>query len=641
MESYGFMKVAVAAPELRVADVAFNVERIKEAAESAAENGANILLTPEMSLCGYTCEDLFLQEVLQRACLEGLSDLAEYTARFDMPLVVGLPLMTGDALYNAAVLLYRGSPRGAVPKTYIANYAEYYEKRRFSSGRGAPEEVTLSGETVPFGSLLFRLNGLCTVGIEICEDLWVPVPPSCELALAGANLILNPSASSEQVAKNDYRRELVKTESARLLSAYAYAGAGAGESTTDLVFSGASFIAENGEILAEGERFSTGTVVTYADVDFAKLRYERSRDVSFADCREKTAPRCRTVDLGDVPALDPARFGRSYSRYPFVPSDPGVREERCGEILKIQSAGLAKRLSHTGQSRLAVGVSGGLDSALALLVAVMAVKRLSLPAENVIAVTMPGFGTSERTHSNAFRLARALGVTAREVPITRAAAEHLRDIGHDGRRDVTYENAQARERTQVLMDIANMEGALLVGTGDLSEAALGWSTYNGDHMSMYGVNAGVPKTLVRYLVEYAAGKLGGEAEAALRDILATPVSPELLPPDKAGSISQKTEETIGPYALHDFFLYHFARYAAPPEKLLFLAERTFAGVYSPEEIKRCLELFIKRFFGNQFKRSCTPDAPKVGSVALSPRGDWRCPSDACCSVWTEALKDDR
>ena len=637
MNDFGFMKIACAVPELRVADVPFNCRKIRETVEMASQNGANLLLFPELSLCGYTCADLFFQDALLRACLEGLQGLCSFTAAYPMPVVVGVPLKNGDCLYNAAAVLYRSEILGVVPKSYIANYGEFAEKRWFAAGAEAEEEtIRLFGREVPFGRLLFRLNESCTMGIEICEDLWVTVPPSSFMALESANLILNPSASSEAVDKNTYRKDLVKNQSARCMCAYAYVSSGTGESSTDLVFGGSALVAENGTVLAEGERFAQAGSITYAVVDLQKLRAQRGANLTFYDSRRTFSPMYRVINCAPVPMLDLQYFSRLYPSLPFVPANTAQLAQNCAEALEIQAAGLAKRLRHTGLQKCVVGISGGLDSTLALLVCVQAAKMLQLPAANILGITMPGFGTTGRTYSNAVKLMRALGVTIREIDIKNACTGHLKDIGHDLQtHDVTYENAQARERTQILMDVANASGALLVGTGDLSEAAMGWCTYNGDHMSMYGVNAGVPKTLVRHLVDYLAVQNPGEIQDVLRDILDTPVSPELLPPDANGNIAQKTEDNIGPYALHDFFLYHFFRYGPTPEKLVFLAAQAFAGTYTEGQIRKWLAVFLKRFFSSQFKRSCTPDAPKVGSVSLSPRGDWHMPSDAECTVWME------
>ncbi|MBQ7288533.1 MAG: NAD(+) synthase [Clostridia bacterium] len=639
MNNFGFMKIACASPELRVANTKFNCAQIKSAIEMAAQNGANLLLTPELSLCGYTCADLFFQDTLLNGCLAALQEVCDFTSAYNMPVVVGAPLKNGNALYNAAVVLYQGRILGVVPKSYLANYGEFNEKRWFVPGEGATEtDIILFGQSVPFGKLLFRLNEHCTMGIELCEDLWVTVPPSSYMALSSANLILNPSASNDLVAKNQYRKDLVVNQSARCMCAYAFVSSGVGESTTDMVFGGASLIAENGTLLAEGERFSQNGSITYADVDLYKLRAQRYANPTFTDNRRACAQNYHVIACDSVPMMELKHFTRLYESTPFVPSDAVLCAQRCEEIFNMQAAALVKRLRHTGLNKCVVGISGGLDSTLALLVCVKAIALLELPLSNILGITMPGFGTTDRTYTNALRLMRVLGVTIREVDIKAACTGHLQDIGHDLKiHDVTYENAQARERTQILMDIANASGALLVGTGDLSEAAMGWCTYNGDHMSMYGVNAGVPKTLMRYMVDYVAGQSAGEIAAVLRDVLDTPVSPELLPPDENGNISQKTEDNIGPYELHDFFLYHFFRYGAAPKKIAFLAEKAFSGRYDAVQIQKWLAVFLKRFSVSQFKRSCTPDGPKVGSVSLSPRGDWRMPSDADFAVWMENI----
>ena len=641
MNNFGFMKIACATPKIRVANPKFNSEQIKMAIEMAAQNGANLLLSPELSISGYTCADLFFQDTLLDACLTALSDIRDFTASYSMPVVVGLPLKNGNALYNSAAILYKGEILGVVPKAYAANYGEFNEKRWFASGVGATEtEISLFCKKVPFGKLLFKLNSLCTMGVEICEDLWVTVPPSSIMALNSANLILNLSASNEAVSKDEYRRELVKNQSARCICAYAFVSSGVGESTTDLVFGGSSIIAENGKVLCEGKRFLQESTISYADIDLQRLNTTRNANASFADNARNFETDYRIIECEPVSMLDTQYFTRQYEALPFIPSDEKMLAERCEEILNIQATGLAKRLSHTGLKKTVVGISGGLDSTLALLVCVKAMRLLDLPLENIIGITMPGFGTTDRTYTNAIKMMQALGVTIREISIKDTCLSHFKDIGHNPMvKDITYENAQARERTQILMDVANALGALQIGTGDLSEAAMGWCTYNGDHMSMYGVNAGIPKTLVRHLVDHIANKETGVLQVVLKDILDTPVSPELLPPDENGNIAQKTEDNIGPYELHDFFLYHFFRYGAKPEKLVFLAKQAFGGRYNEEVIRKWLKVFLKRFFNSQFKRSCTPDAPKVGSVNLSPRGDWRMPSDADFSIWEKDIND--
>lgn len=645
--SLGFLRVAVASPELRVADVAFNAQAITAAMARAAEGGCRLALFPELSLTGYSCADLFYQALLLDRARQALLSLTKATATHGIAAVVGLPLAVEGKLFNCAALLAQGRVVGIVPKTYLPTTNEFYEERWFTPGPLATATaVELDGEAVPFGvDLLFAATGTaspagCVVGIEICEDLWAVNPPSGDMALAGATLLLNPSASNELLAKEAYRRDLVRQQSARCLAAYLYAGAGAGESTTDTVWAGHSLIAENGVVLAETTRFRFDTQMAVADVDVQRLIHERLRNNAFAAAQPGCRFRTVSFELsGEKPATENGLIRPQLSRMPFVPADPARRAEHSREIFSIQATALAKRLKHTAVQRVTIGVSGGLDSTLALLVTAKAFDVLGLPRAGIVAITMPGFGTTARTRSNAQRLAEALGVTLRTIPIADAVRQHFRDIGHDEAvHDVTYENAQARERTQILMDVANQIGGLVVGTGDLSELALGWATYNGDHMSMYHVNAGVPKTLVRYLVEWTAeAEFSGETSAVLRDICATPITPELLPLGQGGALEQKTEQTIGPYELHDFFLYHTVRFQFSPAKVFVLARQAFGDDYTPTELLRWLELFYRRFFSQQFKRSAMPDGPKVGSVALSPRGDWRMPSDASSALWLEQV----
>jgi NAD+ synthase (glutamine-hydrolysing) len=635
----GYVKVGVATLPVSIGDPRKNVVTAAAAAQSAAAAGVQVLVLPELNLTGYTAGDLFGQDLLLDAARDALLDLAARTAGLPLCLVAGLPLVAEGRLFDCAAVVQSGKVLGVVPKQCIPNHREFYERRWFDSGKGVNTEIILGGERVPFGALLFELGDKLVLGVEVCEDLWVPLPPSSYLSLYGANLIANPSASNELVTKNDYRRKLIEQQSARCMCAYAYASAGVHESTTDVVFSGACFIAENGRMLAEGDRFTRDTTITCACVDLDALAAERRLSTGMERAAwEQSSAAPRRV-RGTLPPLAEKDFERALDAYPFVPSDPRVMEERCQEILSIQAAGLARRLEHVGSRRAILGISGGLDSTLALLVAVRAFKLLHYPLKNIMGVTMPGFGTTKRTYDNAVRLMNLLGVTLNEVNITAACMAHFEDIGHDpGVHDVTYENVQARERTQVLMDLANKQGAILIGTCDLSELALGWATFNGDHMSMYAVNASVPKTLVRYLVNYEAVHLGGEVAAVLKDVLDTPVSPELLPPDTSGNIAQKTKDNIGPYALHDFFLYNLLRYGSRPDKIRFLACRAFEGEFTPDEISKWLEVFLKRFFANQFKRSSLPDGPKVGSISLSPRGDWRMPSDADGSLWADAAR---
>ena len=633
----GFLKVCAVSPRVTVAGVQSNLNAALQEIEKANKNKVQILVFPELFLSGYTCCDLFLQTALQDACKSALTAVCRATENSALVVVIGLPLKFGASLYNCAAVVQNGMVVAVIPKTYIPNYNEYYEKRWFASGDGVNGTIKLNGQEVPFGQTLVRLSDDAVIGVEICEDLWTPSTPGTSLALSGANIIVNLSASNEVVTKNDYRKNLICMQSAKDFCAYIYASAGVGESTTDLVFSGACTAAENGALLSEGERFAFNGSMAEACIDIEKLNAERAHNTSFTDAAKKLKEKLSEVSTPvEVSDLEYNEVNRSFDPHPFVPSDSAEKDERCREILSIQSHALAKRMSHIGAKKAIIGISGGLDSTLALLVTARALKILNLPNENMICVTMPGFGTTDRTYQNAVDLIHAFGATFMEISIRNAARGHMADIGHDESvHDITYENTQARERTQILMDLANKHGAVLVGTGDLSELALGWCTYNADHMSMYGVNAGVPKTLVRHLVRNEAQQLPEEISKILNDILDTPVSPELLPPDENGNIQQKTEETLGPYEVHDFYLYHFLRFGTRPEKLLFMASRAFAGIYTEEQLKNWLKLFVRRFFTNQFKRSCLPDGPKVGSVSLSPRGDWRMPSDADCSVWLD------
>ncbi|PLX98678.1 MAG: NAD(+) synthase [Desulfuromonas sp.] len=635
-----FVRVAVVSPEVRVADVDFNLSTIEAEIHRLAGQGCQLAIFPELCLTGYTCGDLFFQEHLLAKARAAVKKIARLSAGSGMALVVGSPVSSDGRLFNCAIFVAAGEILGIVPKTYLPNSREFYEERWFSSAFDViSEQVTWDGVAIPFGAdLLFQAENLpgCIVGLEICEDAWVANPPSGQQALQGATILANLSASPEILGKEDYRRELVRAQSGRCLAAYVYASAGPGESSTDLVFSGHSLLAENGMILAENERFSFATDSVMADIDIGRLLNERRQNNGFADGLIESHRRMISFALRDA-AADELR--RPLTQTPFVPRREEERCRRCREIFDLQTTALAKRLRHTGSVNAVIGVSGGLDSTLALLVTAHAFDKIELNRDGIMAVTMPGFGTTKRTRNNATELAGILGCSLKEIPINAAVTTHFQDIGHDpDRHDIVFENAQARERTQILMDLANQNGGLVVGTGDLSELALGWCTYNADHMSMYGVNAGVPKTLVRYLVEWCADKVfSGKASDILRDICATPVSPELLPPDANGEIEQKTEETIGPYLLHDFFLYQVVRMQFAPGKVFFLASRAFAGTYDPETIMKWLENFYRRFFSQQFKRSCLPDGPKIGSVALSPRGDWRMPSDASPDLWLQEL----
>lgn len=627
--NYGFLRVAAASLRLRVADPSYNKNEIISAIEKAEGMGVKLLVTPELSVTGYTCADLFFSSALIKSANEALGEIVKATKGKEMAVLVGMPVAVRNKLYNCAVVIKDGRILGAVPKKNLANYNEFYEKRWFASGNdiSSVETISLAGSQCPVGDMLFDLGGGALLGVELCEDLWVPVPPSSTLALQGAVITANLSASDEYVSKAQYRQSLVQNQSARTISGYIYAGASVTESTTDLVFSGATMICENGTMLAEGERFCRETVITCADIDIEKLCAERRHNMSFEN-QPCTLP---VVDCSVKNDTNDLAY-RFVDPHPFVPASDEKRRERCREIFSIQASGLAKRLEHVGSKGCVIGISGGLDSTLALLVAVRAMEMIGKPTEDIIGVTMPGFGTTDRTYTNAVKLVNELGATLREIDIKAACLQHMKDIGHDPDiKDITYENTQARERTQILFDLANKTGCLLVGTGDLSELAMGWCTYNGDHMSMYGVNASVPKTLVRYLVDYVAGESRKEVADLLYDVLDTPVSPELLPPDENGKIAQKTEENIGPYELHDFFLYNFVRFGFDREKLSMLAVKAFNGKYDSAVVERWLNEFLRRFFISQFKRSCIPDSPKVGSVSLSPRGDWRMPSDASFS----------
>ena len=625
----GFLKVAAATPRIRVADCAYNASRVEAMAAEAAENGAALIVFPELCLTAYTCGDLFLQDSLLRGAEQALARVLDASARHAMVMVVGLPFRFGGALYNVAAVMCRGKLLGLVPKQHIPNYSEFYEARHFTSGKGLkPMTVTICGQETLFGDgLLFRCADMpdFVLGCEICEDLWVSTPPSTFLCEAGATVIANPSASDEIIGKASYRRELVRSHSARLLCGYIYADAGMGESTQDLIFSGHDLIAENGGLLAESKRFSTGIV--YSELDLARLMHERRRMNTF-----EARPGACTEVVFDLPVRDTA-LTRPFAQTPFVPADRGDLEARCEEILSMQATGLATRMQHARCKTAVIGLSGGLDSTLALVVIVHAFDMLGIDRKGIHAVTMPCFGTTSRTKSNAMRLAEAYGATLHTIDIKASVNQHFEDIGHSwDDHTVTFENSQARTRTLVLMDLANKLGGLVIGTGDLSELALGWATYNGDHMSMYGVNGSIPKTLVRYLTAYEAAHSPEDLKNILLDVLNTPVSPELLPP-KDGEISQKTEELVGPYELHDFYLYYMVRFGYSPRKIFRIARIAFDGVYDDETIKKWLVTFVRRFFIQQFKRSCLPDGPKVGSVTLSPRGDWRMPSDAVSELW--------
>ncbi len=636
MNPYGFFKVAGAIPAVRVGDCAFLADRHIELIRRAAEHGAALVAFPELSLTGYTCGDLFLQPSLMRAAEKALEEVVRATADCPIAAVVGMPLVAGGRRYNCAVAFSQGEILGVVPKSYLPNSGEFYEPRWFASGADVKGSlVELCGQEVPFGvDVMFKINGV-ECGVEICEDLWVPNPPSAALAQGGARILINLSASPEVVGKHAYLRSLVSQQSARLRAGYLYVSSGFGESSTDLVFGGNILIADQGEWVAESERFSLEEQLLCAEIDVERIEVERTRTNTFAALHNEDSFVLYPCEF--EPKESP--FERKINPMPFVPSDEATRHARCEEIFQIQAMGLAKRLEHTRCRSVVLGISGGLDSTLALLVVVKAFDKLGLDRRGIYGITMPGFGTTDRTYRNALDLMNQLGITQAEISIAKAVNQHFADIGLDpADRSATYENSQARERTQILMDYANKVGGLVIGTGDLSELALGWATYNGDHMSMYGVNGSIPKTLVRHLVRTAAEQLGGEVEKTLLDIVDTPVSPELLPADEKGEIAQKTEDLVGPYELHDFLLYHFIRRGASPRKLLFLAEQAFADRYPREVILHWMEAFFRRFFSQQFKRSALPDGPKVGSVSLSPRGDWRMPSDASAAVWITEIE---
>jgi NAD+ synthase (glutamine-hydrolysing) len=643
IREFGYVRIGTAVPEVRAADVTGNVERLVASAKHASDAGCDLVVFPELCITGYTCADLFLNTHLLNTAEQGLADFLDRTADLSPVLLVGMPLRFRGELFNVAVVVQGGEILGVVPKIFIPGNGEYYEPRWFSSGREIDlETITLAGREASFSTnLLFACSEIpdFVVGVEVCEDLWAPIPPSSYLSLAGATVLVNLSASNELVGKADYRRHLVQQQAARCFAAYAYCSASVGESTTDMVLGGHCLIAENGTMLAESDRFRRSAQLTFADVDVEFLNHERIGRKTFSQNRQLEGTDSSLVIEFSATPMQREKLERWVDPQPFVPGDPARRHDRCQEILAIQSTGLATRLHHTGIKNVVIGLSGGLDSTLALLVCIEAFRSLGLDLSGIHAYTMPGFGTTARTKGNADALCETLGIPLDTVDIGPACKQHFADIGHDGKtHDIAYENVQARERTQILMDASNMHRALVVGTGDLSELALGWCTYNGDHMSMYAVNTGVPKTLVSYLIAYYADDKADEAvEPILRDILDTPISPELLPPDENGEIAQKTEHVVGPYLLHDFFLYHAVRCGFPPEKVLFLAQQAFADTHDEDTLRKWLREFLRRFFGQQFKRSCLPDGPKVGTIALSPRGDWRMPSDAQVRDWLDRL----
>lgn len=631
MNEYGYVRCAAASLKMEVANPRWNEQEMEHVIAEAVSNGVAILVLPECAMTGYTCADLFFQKTLLEETEHQIAKLKKFLEGKEIIVAVGAPIQIENKLYNMGIVLQNGHILGMVPKTYLPNYNEFYEQRWFASSADLKEsEIEFLGEKVPVGKDLLFGNQNTYFALEICEDLWSVTPPSDTYALNCATILLNLSASNETIGKKEYRENLIKMHSAKQISAYVYASSGPLESTTDILFSGATLIYENGSKLAEGKRFQFDNTLTIGDVDVEKLLHDRMKNTSFHTNQLEPVRKIHC----SIPATNqPIR--RTYAKYPFVPSNPNKRNERANEILTIQSCALARRLKHTGSKKCILGVSGGLDSTLAYLVILRSFDILKIAPQNLIAVTMPGFGTTDRTYQNAKELIRKTGATLREVSIKDACILHYKDIGHDaGNHDVTYENAQARERTQILMDIANQESGLVIGTGDLSELALGWCTYNGDHMSMYAVNTSIPKTLVRYLVEYEMQN-NETLHDVLKSILDTPISPELLPPSKDGKILQKTESKIGPYMLHDFFLYHFLRNGFSTKKIFYLAKETFKDDYEEEELRKWLTVFMKRFFSQQFKRSCLPDGVKVGSVSLSPRGDLRMPSDATSRIWIE------
>jgi len=638
--SYGFVRVGAAVPLLKVGDCTYNMEQTELLMQEAAAQGVQMLCFPEMGITGYTCGDLFHQKILIEQAESALQELLQRTAGLSLLTLVGMPVRVQNRLMNTAVAFQNGRILAIIPKTWLPNYGEFYEKRWFSSSREVQaREAVLCGQLVPFGTDILLQNGDACIGVEICEDLWMPVPPSSFHALHGANLLFNLSASNELIAKNDYRKQLVAQQSTRCIASYIYASCGFGESTTDNVFAGNAEIVENGSLLAEAERFTLQNQLILADVDVEKLNGDRLRHTGFtADFLQDREEREYRILPFALSELYSEMIDRHFDRHPFVPSGPEL-DKRCQELFAIQVQGLAKRMVHTDCQHAVIGISGGLDSTLALLVAVKTFDKLGIPRSNIEGITMPGFGTSDRTYNNAVSLINSLGVHFREISIRKAVEQHFSDIGHDPTNlDVTYENSQARERTQILMDIANQVNGLVIGTGDLSELALGWATYNGDHMSMYGVNVGVPKTLVRFIVQWVfENQMDAATALILADVVLTPVSPELLPATADGQISQKTEDLVGPYELHDFFLYQVLRFGFQPRKIRWMAIRAFEGVYEEAVIEKWLRTFYRRFFAQQFKRSCLPDGPKVGSVSLSPRGDWRMPSDAVVRMWLEDL----
>ena len=641
LKEYGYVRVGCIVPKMKVADISYNTEEIIDQIKEAENNNIQIVAFPELCITGYTCQDLFNQDILLEKSEEAIEQIRCATEQLKCVVLIGAPIRKNNQIFNTAIVIQKGKILGVVPKTHIPNYSEFYEKRWFTSGSNKEGEVTLSGTLIPFGTnLLFKdkeNNQIC-FGIEVCEDLWAVNPPSNKLALNGATMIFNLSASNEILGKAEYRKDIVKVQSAKTISGYIYVSSGVNESSTDVVFSGHAMIYENGSLLKENERFDFESNMIYTEIDTKRLLNDRQKNMTYMD-EAQLDNQYKVIDIDLCDNIE--NLSREYSKNPFIPMDDKKKIKTCREILNIQSYGLAKRLKAIGITKAVIGISGGLDSSLAFLVINRAYEILGLDKTGIIAVTIPGFGTTSRTYNNAVKLIKEYGATFKEIDITNSCRQHFEDIGQDENiKDVTYENAQARERTQILMDIANMENGIVVGTGDLSELAMGWCTYNGDHMSMYGVNCSIPKTLIKYLIKYVADESeNDEIKKTLYDILETPISPELLPPEENGTIAQLTEEAIGPYTLNDFFLYHFLRYGATPNKILFIAKETFKNEYKENELQEKLNQFIKRFFNNQFKRSCVPDGPKVGTVSLSPRGDWRMSSDSSFELWVDMYEN--
>lgn len=639
--NYGYIKVASAIPSVKVGDCQFNLQEIEQMIARAEGQGVEVIVFPELSITGYTCQDLFRQQLLLDVAEQSVLMLLDFTRQLDIIVIVGAPVQVGMILLNCAVVIQKGEILAIIPKTYLPNYSEFYEKRWFASSQDShPTEIIYAGSKtmVTAQPTIFRTYTGATFGVELCEDVWAPEPPSTFLTLAGADIIFNLSASDELIGKHAYLQQLLSQQSARTMSGYVYSGSGFGESTQDVVYGGNALIYENGKCIAESERFSFEPQMVVSQIDYEKLRAERRNNTTFVNAQRRVEQgNVRFIDCHSI-SQDDFTLMRNISPTPFIPEQENMKDA-CEEIFNIQIAGLAKRLVHTNCRTVVVGISGGLDSTLALLVCVRTFDKLKLPRTGIIGVTMPGFGTTDRTYTNAMALMKSLGVTIKEVSIKKSCIQHFEDIEHDiSVHDVTYENGQARERTQILMDLSNKYNGMVIGTGDLSELALGWATYNGDHMSMYGVNVSIPKTLICYLVQYVAESgIDTDSRATLTDIIDTPISPELIPADEQGNIAQKTEDLVGPYILHDFFLYYMLRCGFRPSKIYMLACHAFMGEFDEETIKKWLRVFLRRFFAQQFKRSCLPDGPKVGSVSLSPRGDWRMPSDACSTLWVKEV----